>query len=116
MTYAEINAMVDSIGLPYSYYQFPEGTEQTPPFVVFFYSRNDDLYADQTNYQKIVTLNIELYTADEMSTADLGYMDTIEGILNNAGLTYYKEQNHIDSEKMWQTAYEMEVIINEQQG
>lgn len=108
MTYKEVATMVNSIGLPYAYYQFPEGTGQAPPFVVFFYSETDDLYADEINYQRIVTLNIELYTAEK----DFETESIVEEILANNNLTYYKEENYIDSEKMWQIAYEMEVLIN----
>lgn len=108
MTYKEIATMVNSIGLPFSYYQFPKGTDQAPPFVVFFYSQTDDLYADESNYQRIVQLNIELYTREK----DFDKESTIEGILANNNLTYYKEENYIDSEGMWQIAYEMEVLIN----
>ena len=108
MTYKEIATMVSSIGLPYAYYQFPEGTGQALPFVVFFYSEINDLYADETNYQRIAKLNIELYTEEK----DFEKEATVERILQNSGLTYYKEENYIDSEKMWQIAYEMEVLIN----
>lgn len=108
MTYKEVATMVSSIGLPFAYYQFPEGTGQAPPFVVFFYTHSDDLYADQENYQRISTLNIELYTREK----DYDTEATVEGVLKNNHLTYYKEETYIDSEKMWQIAYEMEVIIN----
>lgn len=109
MTRINVADMIKSIGLPYSYYQFPEGTAQKLPFVVFFFSGSDDLYADQENYQKISTLNIELYTAQK----DFAQDAAIEKILNDNGLTYYKEESYIDSEKMWQTAYECDVILNE---
>lgn len=108
MTYKQIASMVSSIGLPYAYYQFPEGTAQAPPFVVFFYGDTDDVFADDTNYQRIATLNIELYTSEK----DFSTESTVEQILTNNNLTYYKEENYIDSEQMWQIAYEMEVIIN----
>lgn len=108
MTYKQIASMVSSIGLPYAYYQFPEGTAQAPPFVVFFYADTDDVFADDTNYQRIATLNIELYTNEK----DFVTESTVEQILTNNNLTYYKEENYIDSEQMWQIAYEMEVIIN----
>ena len=62
MTHKEVNLMVKSMGLPYAYYQFPENTAQAPPFICFFYSGTNDLYADQENYQRIEQLNIELYT------------------------------------------------------
>lgn len=107
MTYKQIASMVSSIGLPYAYYQFPEGTAQAPPFVVFFYADTDDVFADDTNYQRIATLNIELYTSEK----DFSTESTVEQILTNNNLTYYKEENYIDSEQMWQIAYEMEVLI-----
>lgn len=108
MTYEQIASMIESIGLPYAYYQFPEGTGQAPPFVCFFYANTDDVYADDSNYQRIVVLNIELYTSEK----DFEMESNVEEILNNNGLTYSKEESYIDSESMWQIAYEMEVIIN----
>ena len=108
MTYEQIASVVESIGLPYAYYQFPEGTGQAPPFVCFFYANTDDVYADDSNYQRIVVLNIELYTSEK----DFELESQVEEILNNNGLTYSKEESYIDSESMWQIAYEMEVIIN----
>lgn len=99
--------MVDSIGLPYAYYQFDEDTAQAPPFVVFFFSTSNDLYADQTNYQRIDSLSIEFYSSE----VDFDTEETIETILNDAGLTFYKEQSFIESERMWQTAYDMEIVL-----
>ena len=112
MTYKDIADMIESIGLPFAYYQFPEGTGQEPPFVVFFYSDIDDVYADDVNYQRIAVLNIELYTREK----DFDHEETIEEILKEESLTYYKEENYISSEKLYQIAYEMEVIINGKQG
>ncbi len=99
--------MVDSIGLPYAYYQFDEDTAQAPPFVVFFFSTSNDLYADQTNYQRIDSLSIEFYSSE----VDFDTEETIETILNDAGLTFYKEQSYIESERIWQTAYDMEIVL-----
>lgn len=110
MTYLEVSEMVKSIELPYAYYQFPEGTGQALPFVCFFYSSTDDVFADNSNYKRITTLNIELYTAEK----DFDLEAKVEKTLGEKNLTYYKEENYIDSEKMWQIAYEMEVVINEQ--
>lgn len=108
MTLQEVDNMVKSIGLPYAYFQFPEGTGQAPPFICFFYNDSDDLYADDSNYQDIRPLNIELYT----STKDFALEKTIEDILKLNGFTFYREENFIETEKIWQIAYEMEVMIN----
>jgi len=107
MTRKEVAQMVDSIGLPYAYYQFDEDTAQAPPFVVFFFSSSNDLYADQTNYQRIDSLSIEFYSSE----VDFDTEETIETILNDAGLTFYKEQSFIESERIWQTAYDMEIVL-----
>ena len=108
MTYKEITTMIAGIGLPYAYYQFAEDTGQHPPFICFFYSDNDDFVADNTNYQTIVTLNIELYT----DMKDFDTESTVETALNSAGLVFSKSETFIDSEKMHETIYTMEVVIN----
>ena len=108
MTFQEVKNMVESIGLPYAYFQFPEKTGQAPPFICFFYTNSDDLFADNSNYQDIRRLNIELYT----STKDFALEKTIEDTLKLNGFSYYREENFIETEKIWQIAYEMEVMIN----
>lgn len=112
MTFQEVKNMVESIGLPYAYFQFPERTGQAPPFICFFYTNSDDLFADNSNYQDIRRLNIELYT----STKDFALEKTIEDILKLNGFSYYREENFIETEKIWQIAYEMEVMINGEQS
>lgn len=107
MTLQQVNQMVSSMGLPYSYYQFTEDTAQAPPFICFFYGPSDDLYADNSNYQDIRQLNIELYT----TTKDFALERTIENILKLNGFSFYREENFIESENLWQIAYEMEVLI-----
>ena len=108
MTYKEISQMIAGANLPYAYYQFPEDTPQAPPFICFFFSDTDDVFADDTNYQRVATLNIELDTNEKSFELE----ESLEEILANNNLTYYKEENYIDSEKLYQIAYEMEVIIN----
>ena len=108
MTHKEIATMVKSMGLPFAYYQFPEGTAQKLPYICFFYTYTDDVYADNSNYQRIETLNIELYTKNK----DFDLEAVVETTLEANGLTYSKEDSYIDGEKMWQIAYEMEVLIN----
>ena len=109
MKIEEINSMVEEIGLPFSYYEFPEGTAQKPPFVVWFLGSDDDLMADNINFCDIEWLSIELYTSQK----DFALDKTIEDILKKYGFTYHKESAYIDSERIWQTSFEMEVMINE---
>ena len=87
MTYQEIAQMIESIGLPYAFYQFPDDTEQAPPFICFLYDYN--------------------YTY-----ADVPLESAVEAVLGEHEMTWSKESVFIDSERMWQTSYSMEVFIN----
>lgn len=99
--------MVGLMGLPYAYYQFPE-TGQKPPFICWYLEGIDDVYADNANYQRIVNLTIEFYSDEKDFTNEAA----IESQLTLSGLTYTKTETYIDSERMHQTVYEMEVLIN----
>lgn len=107
MTYQQVATMVASIGVPYAYYQFPEGTAQPTPFVCFYFDNSNDLYADDTNYQKIRPLTIELYTDNKDFTLEA----TVENILSSNGLTFARSESWIDSERMNMVAYTTDVII-----
>lgn len=110
MTYEDVAKMVESIGVPFAYYQFPEGTEQACPFVCFYFSGSNDLAADNTNYQRIRPLIIELYTDNK----DFALEATVEAVLNQNGLVYARDEAFIDSEKMNMVTYTTEIIITEE--
>ncbi len=107
MTYKEIDAMVGTIGLPYAYYQFPE-TGQQPPFVCWYLEGINDLYADNSNYQRIVRLVIEYYSDEK----DFDTETTIEEVLAANGETCEKDETYLDDEMMHETIYSMEVLIS----
>lgn len=110
MTTQEVASMVESFGLPFEYYQFPEGTDQQGPYVTFFYDGTDGMYADDSNYCTIERLNIELYSDDK----DLALERKIERILGENGMAFSKSEAFIDDEKQYFVVYSMEVILNEQ--
>lgn len=110
MTTEQVAAMVASIDIPYAYYQFPEGTEQATPFVCFFYSGSNDLIADNKNYQKIEHLIIEVYTDNK----DFALEAEVESVLASNGMVWTRSEEWIDSERMLEVIYEMDVIITEE--
>lgn len=109
MTYAEVNNMLKSVNVPVAYYQFPNDTPQAPPFICFFYADNDDVFADDTNYQKIERLIVELYT----DYKDFNLESSVETALNANGLTFTRSEQYLDSERMQEVIYETYVIITE---
>lgn len=110
MTRPEIKDMVESIGLPYAYYQWHDDDPDKPsgpPFVIFFFSSGDDFFADGVNFQRIDRLVIEHYS-DEV---DLETDDAIGEILNAHGLTYEWDREFIREQRMWRTVFETGVDI-----
>ena len=109
MTTQEVATMVAEIGIPYAYYQFPEGTEQATPFVCFFYSGDNDFKADNSNYQKIEHLILELYTDNK----DFSLEATVENVLTSYGLVWSRDEEWLGDERMLEVIYEMDVVITE---
>lgn len=100
--------MVASIGLPYAYNEFPDGTAQSPPFICFLYDTSNDFAADNTNYVKVRPLVIELYTDNKSFSLE----QTVESVLEANGLFYTRNETYIASERMFLVTYTMEVCIN----
>lgn len=109
MTFKEVAKMIKDIGLPFSYYQFNNDTAVAPPFICYFYTGDNDLLADDSNYQKIENLVVELYTDEK----DFANEALIETALNDAGLVYSRQESYLDSEKMYMVVYSCGVVILE---
>lgn len=110
MTYKEVNTMLSSVGIPYAYNQFDNDTPQEPPFICFLYDHADDLIADNTNYQLIRMLSVELYT----DTKDFELEQTVEDVLNANGLVYSKQETYLESERMYMITFEADVVITKE--
>lgn len=109
MTLQEVANVISSIGLPFAYHHFPENTGQQPPFICYYYPRSNDMIADDTNYQKINELVIELYTDNK----DFALENTVESVLKAHDFVYSSEETYIESEKMYMVVFYMGVIITE---
>lgn len=111
MTYKQISTMISSMGYPTAYYQFeanPDNPPPAPPFICFYYPNADDLKADNINYARINALIIELYTDNKDFEAEAA----IESVLVSNEIPFDKTETFIESEKMFQITYTMEVVIN----
>ena len=113
MTYADVKTMLDQVeisqgvSVPKAYYQFEEDTGIVPPFICFYYTGSRDVYADNSNYQKIDHLVVELYTKDKDFTLEAA----LESVLKASGLTWTRAETRLDSEQMYVEVYDMDVII-----
>lgn len=109
MTYQNIATMLNSVGIPTAYHHFAEGSGQEPPFICFFYESSADMYADDSNYQKIENLVVELYTDNK----DFALEQRLESVLRDAGLTWSRDETYISTERMYEVIYNIVVIITE---
>lgn len=119
MTYKEVYQVISAIPLgdgaiPAAYYQFPEDDPNNPapppPFLVYYYSGSDDLTADNTNYQRIRPLTIELYTDNKEFTIE----DAVETALNAAGIAYSRTEVYVETEHLYMVTYTSDIIITEE--
>ena len=113
MTYKEVAEMINGIGLPFAYDHFDvdqENPAPNPPFICFYFSGSADLAADNTNYQKIRPMTLELYTDNK----DFSMEETVEAALNSAGLVFSRLEAYIDSERMYMVTYQTNIIITEE--
>lgn len=119
MTYKEVFQLVSSIPLgdgfvPAAYYMFPEDDPANPapppPFIVYFYPGSEDLAADNTNYQIIRPLTIELYT----DTKDFALEAEVESALTGAGLVFSRSEEYIESQHLFMVVYDSTIIITEE--
>lgn len=107
MSPANVKTMLEGVGIPCAYYQFAENTGIQPPFICFFYDRSNDMVADDSNYVRIEHLYIELYTDEK----DFELEKRLETVLNDNDLVFTREETFLDGERMHETIYQTEIIL-----
>ena len=105
MSHEEVLKMMEEMGLPFAYDHFVEGEAPEPPFAVFLYPKAVNFAADGIAYFKINQLDVELYT--DLKQPELE--ERIEAVLERHGIFYGKSEVWIESEKLYEVLYEMEV-------
>ena len=105
MSYEEIAEMMQEIGLPFAYHHFAEGESPKPPFLLFLSPGENTFGADNLMYFSFKRLNIELYTDVKSPEIEL----QVEDVLTQRGIYYTKTEIWIESERLYEVLYEMEV-------
>lgn len=104
MTQTELYKALKSIGLPIKYHHFTE--PPFPPYLIYLYSYSSDLIADNINYVDIENFQIELYTVKK----DIASEKLVQDKLKELEFPYSKIETWIDSEKLYQVIYEIQLI------
>ncbi|MDD9149258.1 hypothetical protein OYT88_11905 [Sporolactobacillus sp. CQH2019] len=112
MTLAELYQILIQTGKPvfYSHWrasqQYPECPP--PPFICYWVPESPNMIADDKVYQKIDYVEIELYTDKK----DLTIEAVLEQLLDDNDIAYTSSEVWIDTEKLFEKIYEMELIRN----
>lgn len=109
MTQVELYRALESLGLPIAYNSFdtdPNNPPPNPPFLIYLFTYSDDFIADNINYKNIDNFQVELYTDKK----DLSTEELVEDKLKELELPYYKSETWIESEKVFQILYEVQII------
>ena len=105
MTLEELAEMLEKTGFPFAYDHFAEGESPDPPFICYLLPGSDNFSADGRVYFRISEVRIELYT----DRKDSGAEALVETVLDDAGIFYNKSEAWIQSEKLYEVLYSMEL-------
>lgn len=105
MTHSDVIKMIEETGLPNAYHHFAEGEAPDPPYVVYLYPSANNFSADGVVYHSGNNLDIELYT----DLKDIKLEKEVETVLKKHGIFFTKSEIWIESEKLYEVLYEMEV-------
>lgn len=112
MTYKELNDFIaliaSAVGCDYHYYDDGEKDVIKTPYLLFDYPDRDDFKADDRNYAKIQRVNIEY----DSKTKDIEAEIKIEDMLDDADMSYSKEDTRYEGHDAYGVMYSMEVLIN----
>ena len=98
-------SMIAEMGLPFAYDHFAEGESPEPPFLCYLIPGSDNFAADGKAYHKGANVHVEIYTDKK----DPALEEKVEAALDESGIFYGKGETWIDSEKLYEVLYEMEV-------
>lgn len=103
MILEEIRSILETTGLPVTYYAWPEKAAPDPPYICYLVAYTNNFAADSGVYEVINHLQIELYTDQKEPETEA----RVESAL--ASFFWQKTETYIESEQCFQIMYEIEV-------
>lgn len=105
MTITELTEILETAGLPFTYYSYPIGAAPELPYFVYYLPSMTPEAADDHVHAPVYTVNVELYTKEK----DFETEAQIEQALSV--FSYEKAETYIDDEEMYMVAYTFEEVI-----
>ena len=110
MTLKELNAALQTIpgfAKKVAYRAFPVGKAPKLPFICYLCTNTNNFDADESVYQVIQEVDIELYTAKKDEASETA----VEDKLNECGLVWEKYEDYLDSENCYMITYSTSLVI-----
>lgn len=104
MTYVELIEEMEVLGFPCTYNSFKK--PQPLPYTVVTFAYNNDLIADNYNYQNVGNYQLEYYNSTKHPSDE----KKIENRLKELRLPYSKTETFLDSENLYRVIYEIQLI------
>ncbi|WP_411736094.1 hypothetical protein [Paenibacillus sp. M2] len=104
MNQTELYQGLQAIGYPVAYSHFT--TEPKAPYLVYLFAYGNDYMADNFNHAEVSVYQVELYTEKKDLTAEQKVKDK----LREMQLPFSKSETYLESEKMHQVIYEIQLI------
>ena len=105
MTLEDFVGILEQSELTFAYDHFVEGESPEPPFICYLLPGSDNFAADGQVYFRISEVRVELYTDQK----DPDVEAKVEAVLDAAGIFYNKPEVWIQSEKLYEVLYSMEI-------
>lgn len=103
----KLNMLLQELNIPIAYHHFNKATSL--PYVVYYESGSDNVFADNKVLSKCMQVEIELYTEYK----DVALETSLENLLNENEIPYEKLiETYIDDEKMFENVYQIELYEN----
>ncbi|NMA65318.1 MAG: hypothetical protein GX957_03640 [Clostridiaceae bacterium] len=107
MTLKELYTYLLATNMPVAYHSFKSENKEVPPlpYIVFFATSSNNFSADNKVYSKSTNCRIELYTENKSIQSE----EILEAALDAASIFYDKTESYIESEEMFQIAYQINI-------
>ena len=101
----KVKNILAGTGLPVVYRAWPEGKAPQMPYICFLSTGSHNFAADGIAYSSAIRVQIELYTESKDEVAEKKVTDALDA----AGIFWESDCTYIDTEKCYETIYEIEV-------
>ena len=106
MNLTDLRKLLEQTDLTVQYRAFKEGQAPSPPYILFYEEDNDGtIKADNFNYYPVKNVVVELYTDEK----DIALEEKLETIFDDNGFEYDSYEAYLDTENMFEKAYEITI-------